>query len=582
MSVGSGEPGPEIWHSASEPLVTFLLPLPEALAIPVGRPMAELRKVDFRLHHILEGLTHEGDSPGPGDGGKAPEAGKRLNLVRAHVQTASAVIHRVDVDLVAQVGLDAALEAALRAQPRKDRLGIAQDLAASDAPDTGGAVRSVAEVCIPLQVLVACQAADAGETGGVALPERDDIDEELLTRAFDRAVEYVRTIQSAYHAMTRRPVTLLANELLPPFVPYLVRSAQQIQDEEVVPVDLFFVHMSIGHLVEEPDITDDQFDGMFNAAERSEILLTYLDLHRHGSVAFHRHGNTREAVVMMAAAAESLLDIVLGLLLWEEGLTPERASQLWAEGLMTRVRTSYSARLGGRWDVTSTSPVGEWSRSVAGVRHRVVHAGYMPTRLEAERAIAAVESLLSFIGDRLVYGSNLRTYPRSASQLLGVYGLRRRQRFPRWLEQLQQDPEEPIWHATFGRWYLTFTRVLGDATTPRQSTEVGATVFAVVDPNGRDNQTTWIISDGATRQAAEAEVDLAASLGDPVERSLSVDWGHGVRLDSRISIGIHPDGVRSVRRTGPWVEEYHLLPLNGVMVDGSDFESPWPISVERS
>jgi hypothetical protein len=40
-------------------------------------------------------------------------------------------------------------------------------------------------------------------------------------------------------------------------------------------------------------------------------------------------------------------------------------------------------------------------------------------------------------------------------------------------------------------------------------------------------------------------------------------------------------GVTSARLLGPWVEEYHLLPHNGVMVDESDFMAPWPLRRPR-
>ena len=539
--------------------------------------MAEVRKVDFHLHRLLEGDTHEDEAPGGEAWPGSQSQSDHINLVGAHVVTASAVFHRVEVDLVSQLGLDTALEAALRAQPSPDRMDWADETLNPPGPESASAVRSVAEVGIPIQVLVACRAADAGKSGVIALPGPEDIHGELLVQAFDRAVDFVRTIQSGYHAITRRPVTLLTNELLPPFVPYLVRSSAQIHDGEVVPVDLFAVHTSIGYLMEEPEVSAEQLDALFAALERSEVLMTYLDLHRQGSAALHLYGNTREAVVMMAAAAESLLDVVLGLLLWEEGFTPEQASLEWADGLMTRVKRNYSGRLGGRWDVNSKSPVGEWSRSVAGVRHRVVHAGYLPTRSEAERAIVAVEELLSFIGDRLTYGSNLRTYPRSASQVLGPEGLRRRQRLPDWLRALQEDPSEPVWHETFGRWYSTFTRILGDSTTPRKPRETDASVFAVVEFTGKGRQTTWVMADNASRQAAEAHVDLAPSLGDPVQRALGMAGDSGHRLGTRLSIGIHPEGVLVARRLGPWVEDYHLLPLNGVMVDASDFDCAWPV-----
>ena len=527
--------------------------------------MASLDRVDPHTLHALEGQGHGRDW-----GGVRPDSGSGpRNLVNARVQTASAVIHTIAVDLVTRTGMEASLEAADLARAH---VPDALNLEVTEEWPRPEGVQAVAEVCIPLQVLVATQASP-DERDDVVLPEMGDLEESLIGRAFDRAVEYVREIQLSYHAVTRQPLTLLTPELLPPFVPYFVRTAQQLVDGYVPAVQIHPVHMSIGHLVERHELTDAEYEVLFTVAERSEVLMDYLDLHRQGSTAFYRYGNTRECVVMMAAAGECLLNIVLAMLLWEEGLTPEAAHDYWPDGLLTRVKSCYSSRIGGTWDVTARGPVGAWSRSVAAIRHRVVHAGYSPTREEAQQSIVAVEGLLSFLGDRLVYGSNLRKYPRSASQLLGERGLMSRNRFPKWLRDLRIDPSEPLWHETFGRWYFVLIRLLGDAVSPRTSSEGNARVFAVVEALERWQ---WVIDDPLTRQAAYADVSLIPTLGDPVAAFLATAEVSGGSIEYPISIGVSSGGVESVRRTGPWVEEYHLLPLNGVMVDQSDFKTQTP------
>lgn len=569
MSSRSDFSEPEVWGRQEEPLVTFFLPLPEPLALPTVA-LPELRKVDAGLLHALEGTTH--GRPWA-DNAQVPGEGVSRNLIRAHVKTASAIFHQVDIDLIAESGVDVAFDVASRAQPQgEDSLPQA---ALRDEREGGGAVRTVAEVCVPLQVLTAVAAAE-NHAELAALPTMDDVDDVLLTAALQRCVEYVRSIQEGYHAVTRRPVTLLTDALLPPFVPYLLRTPAMIARGERVAIATHLVHANIAHLVREDELSDEQIAGMFSAVSRGEVLMSYLDLHRQGSVAFHRHGNTREAVVMMASAAEVLLNIVLCMMLWEEGATPEAASRSWPEGLVTRVKNCYWPRIGGQWNLSGNGPVGHWARSVADLRHRTVHAGYLPTADEARSSIEGVEGLLTFLGDRIVYGSNLRKYPRTASQLLGTDGLSRRDRLPRWLRELQADTSEPVWHETFGRWYHAFTRCRGDNANPRAS-ELGRGTYFLVMTGPADRH--WVASDPVTRQAALVEVVLEEGVVDPLDAIKTAKGVEGGRdMGFPISIGMESSGVASARLLEPWVEEYHLLPHNGVMVDQTDFAAPWPIT----
>ena len=52
-------------------------------------------------------------------------------------------------------------------------------------------------------------------------------------------------------------------------------------------------------------------------------MLTYLDLHRQASVALYLQGNTRESVVMIASAAEAILNIVLCHMQWGRRNDPQ-------------------------------------------------------------------------------------------------------------------------------------------------------------------------------------------------------------------------------------------------------------------
>lgn len=571
-------PEPEVWCSESEPIVTFFLRLPETVSLPSETPMPEIRKIDPPLYHRLLGWEHDAGSVGKTERSQGDRQG-RVNLINAHVMTGSLFLRRVSIDMAEVLGLNATMEALSRAQPDSSASPAASALASSpsgmDDSKLGGTC-TVAEVAVPLQIMVALQESDWSGEDQPPLPGEQDIDEELLGAAFDSALAHVRRVQSLYHAITRVPITLLTPELLPPFVPYLIRTSKQIAEGVVVEPGFFPVNFSVGHVVQEPDLEPEQVEGMFRTGERGETLMIYLDLHRQASVALYTHGNTREAVVMVAAAAEAMLNIVLAHMRWEEGMTPEASAKTWPDGLMTRVKTMFNARLGGTWDPTASGPVGRWAQDVAALRNRVVHAGYTPTRDDAGLAMTAVEELLEYLGDRLTYGRNLRRYPRTASEFLRETGLRKRDRFPRWLQDLQQDPAEPLWCANFARWYQAQTRLLADNDVLRKPSLEASNVVAVIRCKGEYH---WVAHEPITRQAAEAHVVLAVGVGDPLNTFVDLlevaEGGHAP--DYPISLAFDRGGVVKLERTGPWVEEYHLIPP-GVMFDSSDFEAPWPLA----
>lgn len=94
-------------------------------------------------------------------------------------------------------------------------------------------------------------------------------------------------------------------------------------------------------------------------------------------------------------------------------------------GLRTRLRTQYSARLGGQWDLDAlTEEIGHWMLTTQGLRHRVVHAGYVPDDSDLKEAGHGAELLGAFVSERLA--SRRYRFPRLALSVLGQAGLERR------------------------------------------------------------------------------------------------------------------------------------------------------------
>ncbi|WP_406831687.1 hypothetical protein ABEG17_02450 [Pedococcus sp. KACC 23699] len=566
MAGGTYEP--EIWIGDDEPIATFFLRLPETVGWPQGVPVRDLVKMGPELHRLL-------DTPSSGDAlesGDAP-GGKFENLTRAHVLASSILFHQVEIDLVAALGMDATMAAVEAGLPKSQE--SPSDVRGEEfAAVHPAGYSTVAEVAIPLQTLAAIRAADRLDDKFV-MPDPEAA-KELMEPAFDAAVRAVGSFQAAYHAATRRPLTLLTGALLPPLVPYVLRTHLQIAAKEPAEVCLFHANSNFVHASEAPTLEPEQVDAVFEAGRRDPALRMYLDLHQQGSAALFSRGNTREAIVMMAAASEALLNITLCHMRWEDGLTPEQSAGLWRQGLATRVKTQYANLLGGDWKTDGNGAVGRWADDVAAVRHRVVHGGYLPSVAEAEQSIESLERLLTFIGDRLVYGSNLRRYPRTASELLNESGLRRRGRYPKWLQELQVDPAEPLWHQSFSAWYAAHSRLLGDEARPRIPEELRSQLLCV--HRSREDY-IWVLRDPLTHQAAEAEVVTPPPNDDPVANFQRIQEAAEGGSDPRfpISVAYARSEEVVVTRLGPWVEEYHLCPLAGVMLDGSDVEAPWPI-----
>ncbi len=374
---GTRDYEPEIWFNEDEPIATFFLRLPETLGWPKGVPVRDLTKIGPQLHHILE-PPQDADVRESG----AARGEKFQNLVRAHVLASSILFHQVPVDLGAALGMDATMAAVESGIPKGGE-AVSDTDGAADAERHPGGWATVAEVAIPLQILAARMAADRLDEDFV-LPDPETA-KDLIDVAFDAAIRAVGQFQSAYHAVTRRPLTLLTGELLPPFVPYVIRTMPQIANKEPAEVCLFHANSNFARISEVPALEPEQVDAVFRAGSRDQTLLAYLDLHRQGSAALFSRGNTREAVVMMAAAAEALLNIVLCHLRWEDGLTPEQSADAWPLGLATRVKTRFPGHLvvTGIWAAVEpwVDGPGKWPRFGIGSSMAVTfRAGHRASR----------------------------------------------------------------------------------------------------------------------------------------------------------------------------------------------------------
>lgn len=553
--------GPDVLLDTEDILVTFFIPLPEFLRFPDDRPFPTYRQFEPALTHWLKEFE---DIPA-----REPEPGQDpnfVNLVGGVLLAASVVFRRHATNFLE------ASELPLMASMFKEHTPLSESHSrilseAGASPGGNTFFRSVAEVTVSLDAVSFKMHLEHGSTID-RLRDKSSITEKIVSDALDVALTSIQSLQAAYYGAIRTPLTIIEREILPPALLYSLRTLVEINSSE--PVDLLFLPTmnppsGIGL---ESEMTAEEMARVGSVINSFSPLTRYLDLYRQGSLALQK-GSTRESVVMIAVAAESLIDVFLAHLQWEECVTPEESAVSWRSSLKERVKKDFHERLGGSWSVSVPGPMQDWDKKVAGIRHRVVHAGYRPTLEEARGAVDALNALVTFLGDRVSYGRNLSKYLRTAVRLVGVDGLERRGRNTRAIQERVRDSDDINWDDTFSRWYETQTRCRRDQENPRAS-ELERCEYYLVFTSPQD--TYWVASDWVTRQAAKVQVVLIEGAGDPAQQiSQSAQFANPADIIFPISAQMVEGSIAQVERVGDWLEDYRLLPLRGVMCDSSDF-----------
>lgn len=416
---------------------------------------------------------------------------------------------------------------------------------------------------------------DAGRAGEAG-ESREDDGWDAISDAFDLGLVYVREIQRAHYIARRRPIRLVSREALPTMIPVAVRRLSDDYGNPLpfaAPVSAFLLNPSITNDFVGTDLDDQEtraFDSALGAQANRAAFTGYLEFVREADVALDLHGDYRAAVLFCATACEILLDDLLAHLLWEDKIRPEEAAATFDSWLASRVRSQYHPRLYGTWSVEHPGPLADWHQCVAGLRNRVVHAGYEPSLDEARTARQAAAALETWVADRVA--TRASAYPRTAIALCGPAGLRRRASWSKALARLVDDPGEVHWHSTFAAWRDAMHRSRTDSPT-RTDPSASRSYVMVVVPS-RTGTPQWIAHDRAARMAAvlpagPADVDITPEQAQAVEASLTTFAQEPPDQDiSTAVIGATPLHAEQLN----WQHEYRLVPGAGVMVDGNDLD----------
>ncbi len=402
-------------------LIVFLIELPEPL------PFADGSTLTFELDEEVGGL---------GDAIAVPTR-ERMDLAfepgRSFV---SFRFHRVAPRVGVVTGMGPVREAIRKAFPASLHGGEASfdDISSAEAvsePDVDG-YSTVVEAVTPAR-----------------LDEADAVSE-AFDRCFEQLVDLVRVYRVAYESAAHHHLTI---EQLQDVVVYATRSVFGQPEWDDRP-SLMLLEPRLDAAAMDP-IAPEQLDrlaGWIWSLRHGHPLVAYAERSADARVALYVDGDYGEAVVQSQISAEILLDAVLTFLLWEEGAVPETvAAEIFSSALARRVRSEYASRLGGDWNTRGSGSVGTWFSRVAYVRNEVVHAGYRPSRQEAEDGLAATAALDEFIRVRLA--DRRGTYPRTTLLVLGRPGL---ERMDLWRGEIERfaarADEESDWIAAYGQW----------------------------------------------------------------------------------------------------------------------------------
>ncbi len=250
-----------------------------------------------------------------------------------------------------------------------------------------------------------------------------------VSAVFDGCINFLRYTMYHFVAATNSVITPVTRQLLPMRITAWLDDATR---KESSPEEFqYFVGTSARKILEPPEISLDQIAHAFSLAAPPfgghHLNFSFIQVRNEAYLALEDRGDTRNALLGIATAAEIFLDNLLVSLIWEEGGSVENTAALFnLKKLAKRVREDYHPRIGGNW---SSGVVGQWRAVVADVRNQIIHAGGLPDEVQTRMALDAVGDLVSYVFDRLADSAVQKRYPKTAVLVCGIPALQRRQAF---------------------------------------------------------------------------------------------------------------------------------------------------------
>jgi hypothetical protein len=262
--------------------------------------------------------------------------------------------------------------------------------------------------------------------------------------AFDHCLGHLRLTQYRLVAAANQAVTPISRQMLPIGITAWTRNASQPNARPTV--FTYFLGTSARRLIPPEPLARETIETLLSLAssrtERGHILFSFIQIRNEANLAIQDRGDSRNALLGAATAAEVFLDNVLSLLLWAEGTDDASAREIFdKKRLAQRVREEYHVQLRGNW---SSGAVGQWRRFVADARNQVIHSGGLPDEVQARMALDAVEDLVSYVFDLLANSRVQCRYPKTSLLICGVPALERRGAVRQVVRELADEAPEAL------------------------------------------------------------------------------------------------------------------------------------------
>lgn len=331
-----------------------------------------------------------------------------------------------------------------------------------------------------------------------------------LSDYFDEGMSTLRQVLKTYYAKHRLPLNLPSRQNIGAMIPYTVENI----DSKGLPENGHST-LSLGML-----LTGGQFDIATTFAEplssseastitkaqildSATLLEPYMDAYREATAA-ESNGEYLAASVLFTAAIEIYLDIVLQLMMWEEGMSPEEANYLLnevkvcgCENCTAKISTTldrtksglYKSRLGGSWDIYKDPLMKRW-QAARYIRNAAVHSGQEPSVSDTKDIHRTLDEIVAWIIDLLC--TSLSIYPVTTFALAGRIGLEKRDRWDEY--QALEIGDVPVSISkTFGNWRNEIARLHPYSST-RKTVDASCDLVYLLHPNGKRY---WLLCDFA-------------------------------------------------------------------------------------
>ncbi len=185
--------------------------------------------------------------------------------------------------------------------------------------------------------------------------------------AFDRCIDKLSQLVHAYQVQTSTWGAHVTRERLSPIIPYVVASHDLEDKWDSRGLRLLSAHQNFPTPSLAPELNSDDMRDVGFVLQRiyqGDPSVAFRERIYHAQYRLYRDGDYMGSIIHAQIAAEIFFDSVLGMLLWEDNVSPQDAAVLFEAGLTKRVQSHFHPRLGGTWDSAKAGPIQDWEQDL--------------------------------------------------------------------------------------------------------------------------------------------------------------------------------------------------------------------------